>query len=60
MDEHRFDTLTRSLASSISRRGGLRLLAAAGASLLALARGKGDVAAQGAFLSAGEPCWDSS
>ncbi len=56
MDERRFDTLTRSLASSISRRGGLRLLAAAGASLLALARGKGEAAAQAWFLTAGEPC----
>jgi hypothetical protein len=56
MDEQRFDTLTRSLASSISRRGGLRLLASAGATLLALARGKDEAAAQG-FLTAGEPCW---
>ena len=56
MDEQRFDTLTRSLASSISRRGGLRLLASAGATLLALARGKGEAAAQGWFLTAGEPC----
>ena len=46
MDEQRFDTLTRSLARSISRRGGLRLLVSAGASLLALARGKGEAAAQ--------------
>jgi hypothetical protein len=59
MDEHRFDTLTRSLASSISRRGGLRLLAAAGASLIALARGKGTAAAQDWYRTAGEPCWDS-
>jgi hypothetical protein len=57
MDEQRFDTLTRSLASSISRRGGLRLLASAGATLLALARGRGEVAAQAWFLTAGEPCW---
>ena len=56
MDEQRFDTLTRSLASSISRRGGLRLLASAGAMLLALARGKGEAAAQEWFLTAGEPC----
>jgi hypothetical protein len=60
MDEHRFDNLTRGLARSISRRGGLRLLASAGASLLALARGKGEAAAQEWFLSAGEPCRDSS
>ena len=56
MDEHRFDTLTRSLAHLISRRSGLRLLASAGASLLALARGKGEAAAQEWFLTAGEPC----
>jgi hypothetical protein len=59
MDEHRFDNLTRGLASVVSRRGGIRLLAAAGASLLAFARGKSG-AAQGGYRTAGEPCWDSS
>ena len=59
MDEHRFDNLTRSLASSISRRGGIRLLAAVGASLLALARGKSG-AVQVYYRTYGEPCWDSS
>ncbi len=60
MDGHRFDSLTRFLAGSTSRRGGLRLLAAAGASLLALARGRGGAAAQGWYRAAGEPCWDGS
>ncbi len=56
MDERRFDRLTRNLASSISRRGSLRLLASAGTSLLALVHGKGETAAQGWFLTAGDPC----
>jgi hypothetical protein len=59
VDGHQFDTLTRNLASTVSRRGGLRLLAATAASLVALARGKSDAAAQ-RFLSAGEACYDSS
>jgi hypothetical protein len=59
MDEDRFDNLTRGLASSISRRGGMRLLAAAGASFLALARGKSG-AAQEYYRTYGEPCWESS
>ena len=59
MDEHRFDSLTRDLATTFSRRGGMRLLAAAGASFLALARGKSDAAAQ-RYLTAGDPCYDSS
>jgi hypothetical protein len=58
MDEHRFDTLTRELASTVSRRRGMRLLAAAGAALLAVARGKGS-AAQEWYRGPGEPCWDS-
>jgi len=59
MDERRFDSITRDLSTTISRRGGLQLLAAAGASFLALARGKSDAAAQ-RYLSAGDPCYDSS
>jgi hypothetical protein len=46
MDEHRFDTLTRRLAGTTSRRASLRLLAAAGAMELGLGRGKGEAAAQ--------------
>src|SRR4026208_2081775 len=60
MDEQRFDNLTRSLSRTVSRRGGMRLFAAAGASFLAIARGKRDAAAQGWFLGPGDPCFDSS
>lgn len=60
MDDRRFDTLTRDLAITVSRRGGMRLLAAAAASFLALARGKRSAAAQGGFLTAGDACYDSS
>lgn len=60
MDERRFDTLARSLARSTSRRGGLRLLAATGASLLALVRGNGEAAAQDRYRAAGESCWDDN
>ena len=38
MDDARFDSLTRMLAAGHSRRQGLRVLAGAGAALLALAR----------------------
>jgi hypothetical protein len=58
MDGPAFDRLTRSLAATVTRRHGLRLLAA-GASLLAGVRGSGTASAQ-VFLSAGDPCWDSS
>lgn len=60
MDEHRFDNLTRSLSRTVSRRGGMRLFAAAGASFLALARGKRDAAAQYGSLGPGEACYDDS
>ena len=58
MDEHRFDTLTRRLAGTTSRRTSVRLLAAAGAMIVGLARGKGEAAAQSWYRSAGEPCWE--
>ena len=58
MDEHRFDTLTRRLARTTSRRGSMRLIAAAGAMVLGLARGKNETAAQSYYRSAGEQCWD--
>ena len=58
MDEHRFDTLTRRLAATTSRRAGVRMLAAAGALVIGLARGKGDTAAQSWYRGAGEPCWE--
>ena len=58
MDEHRFDTLTRRLARTTSRRGSMRLIAAAGAMALGLARGKDETAAQSYYRSAGEQCWD--
>jgi hypothetical protein len=59
MDGQRFDTLTRNLTSRVSRRRGMRLLAACGTAFVALARGKSNAAAQ-RYLSAGEPCYDSS
>lgn len=58
MDEHRFDTLTRRLAGTTSRRTSVRLLAAAGAMVMGFARGKGESAAQSWYRSAGEPCWE--
>jgi hypothetical protein len=58
MDGQRFDRLTRRLAGTTSRRGSLRLLAAAGAMVWGLTRGKGEAAAQSYYRSAGEPCWD--
>ena len=58
MDEHRFDSLTRRLATTTSRRTGLRTLAAAGAVMLGLARGRREAAAQSYYRSAGEQCWD--
>ena len=58
MGEHRFDTLTRRLARTTSRRGSMRLIAAAGAMALGLARGKDETAAQSYYRSAGEQCWN--
>ncbi len=57
MDEHRFDSLTRRVAATTSRRTSLRLLVAAGAMAIGLTRGKGETAAQSWYRSAGEPCW---
>ena len=59
MDERRFDSFTRALATGASRRAGVRLLAGSGAALLAFARGRG-VSAQAGLLGPGEPCRDSS
>ena len=56
MDEHRFDSLTRRVAATTSRRTSLRLLAA-GAMAIGLTRGKSEAAAQSWYRSAGEPCW---
>ncbi|MBW3633773.1 MAG: hypothetical protein KY456_12185 [Chloroflexi bacterium] len=61
MDDVRFDRLTRALATGASRRTGIRLLAGAGAALLALARSADrDVSARHALLGPGDPCRDSS
>ena len=56
MDEQRFDSWTRALASGTSRRTGLRLLAGAGATLLALARDQADVTARRGTAGPGDPC----
>ena len=61
MDDARFDSLTRTVATGLSRRQGLRLLAAAGAALVALARPAGrGASAHHAGLGPGDPCRDSS
>ena len=61
MDDARFDSLTRMLAAGHSRRQGLRVLAGAGAALLALARpASRGAAAHHAMLGPGDPCRDSS
>jgi hypothetical protein len=61
VDDERFDSLTRLLAAGLSRRQGIRVLAGAGAALLALARpvARG-ASAQYAMLGPGDPCRDSS
>lgn len=58
MDEHRFDSLTRRMAATTSRRTSVRLLAAAGALVMGLVRGTSEVTAQSWYRSAGEPCWE--
>jgi hypothetical protein len=57
MDDRQFDTLVRGLAAGTSRRTGLRLLAGAGAALVAFARG-GDsgVLARRGTAGPGDPC----
>jgi hypothetical protein len=61
VDDARFDSLTRMLAAGRSRRQGLRVLAGAGAALLALARPAGrGASAHHAMLGPGDPCRDSS
>lgn len=59
MDDRRFDSFTRALATGATRRIGVQLLAGAGAALIALARRPG-VSAQVGMLGPGEPCRDSS
>jgi hypothetical protein len=61
MDDRQFDTWTRALAAGTSRRTGIRLLAGAGAALVALARG-GDssVLARRGTAGPGDPCRSDS
>ena len=57
MDDRQFDTLVRSLAAGTSRRTGIRLLAGAGAALVALARGSDSgVLARRGTAGPGDPC----
>ena len=57
MDERQFDRLVRGLATGTSRRTGVRLLAGAGAALLALARGRDlSVLARHGSAGPGDPC----
>lgn len=52
MIDERFDRLTRAMASGVSRRGGLRLLAGLGLAMLPLGRGSSpDTAAQESGLN---------
>jgi hypothetical protein len=61
MDQQRFDSLTRAMATGSSRRKGIRLLAGAGAAVFAYVRGEAPGAsARAQFLTAGDPCYDSS
>jgi hypothetical protein len=57
MDQQQFDTLTRTLARGVSRRAGLRVLAGAGAALVALTRRP--TSARG-VAGPGDPCRHSS
>lgn len=59
MDDRQFDRLTRLLASGVSRRRGIRVLAGAGAALLAAARGR-DVSANHGWIPFGGPCYDDA
>jgi hypothetical protein len=57
VDDRQFDTLVRSLAAGTSRRTGIRLLAGAGAALVALARGSDSgVLARRGTAGPGDPC----
>jgi hypothetical protein len=62
VDEQRFDSVSRTLATTASRRTGLRLLlGTAGAGLLALVRPSApDAAAHHGALGPGDPCRSSS
>ena len=55
MDDRQFDIWTRALAAGTSRRTGMRVLAGAGAALVAPARGSGSGARHGA-AGPGDPC----
>jgi hypothetical protein len=56
MDDRQFDTWTRALASGTSRRTGIRLLAGAGAALMAFARSREGVTARRGSAGPGDPC----
>jgi hypothetical protein len=56
MDSERFDTITRTLASGMSRRGVLRTLSAVGAGGVLAVVGRGTVAAKGRPCKSGTPC----
>jgi hypothetical protein len=57
MDDRQFDILVRGLAAGTSRRTGIRLLAGAGAALVALARGReSGVLARHGTAGPGDPC----
>jgi hypothetical protein len=57
VEDRQFDTLVRGLAAGTSRRTGLRLLAGAGAALVALARGRDSgVLARRGTAGPGDPC----
>ena len=60
MDQQQFDTWTRALASGTSRRSGIRLLAGAGAALVAFARGRTGVTAHRGTAGPGDPCRNDS
>jgi len=56
MDQQQFDTWTRALAAGTSRRSGIRLLAGAGAALVAVAQGRAGVTARRGSAGPGDPC----
>src|SRR5829696_8601916 len=56
MDSERFDTITRTLASGMSRRGVLHTLSAVGAGGVLAVVGRGTVAAKGRPCKSGTPC----
>jgi hypothetical protein len=56
MDDRQFDIWTRALAAGTSRRTGMRVLAGAGAALIALARDRAGVTARHGTAGPGDPC----